>query len=56
MEVHMRLRDVLLWQTDYVPENPVTMTPWLEPPFAAPFVPTLLSRSTDAHQERLQIS
>ena len=42
MEVHMRLRDVLLWQPYYVPENPATVTPWLEPPFAAPSVPPLL--------------
>jgi hypothetical protein len=39
MEVHMRLRDVLLWQPYYIPDSPVTGTPWLEPPFAAPSVP-----------------
>jgi hypothetical protein len=43
MEVHMRLRDVFLWQPDYIPESPVTMTPWLEPPFAAPSIPPLWS-------------
>ncbi len=38
----MRLRDVLLWQPDYIPEIPVTMMPWLELPVAAPSVPPLL--------------
>jgi hypothetical protein len=42
MEVHVRFRDVLLWQPDYIPESPATMTPWLAPPFAAPSVPPLL--------------
>jgi len=38
-EVHMRLRDVLLCQPDFIMENPVTTLPWLEPPFAAPSAP-----------------
>jgi hypothetical protein len=41
----MRLRDVLLWQPDYILESPVTTMPWLEPPFAAPSVPPLLGIS-----------
>ncbi len=39
-EVHMRLRDILLCQPDYTPENPVTTSPWLEPAFAAPYAPS----------------
>ncbi len=42
MEVLMRLRDVLLWQPNYIPKSPITVTPWLESPFAAPYVPPLL--------------
>lgn len=42
MEVHMKLRDVLLTQPDYSPESPVTTSPWLEPPFAAPSIPPTL--------------
>ncbi len=38
----MRLRDVLLWQLDYIPESPDTTMPWLEPPFAAPSDPPVL--------------
>ncbi len=35
----MRLKDVLLCQPDFTPKNPVTILPWLEPPFSAPSVP-----------------
>ncbi len=45
----MRLRDVLLWQPDYIPESPDTVTPWLEPPFAAPSVPPLLGTPLNRH-------
>jgi len=38
-EVHIHLRDVLLCQPNVILENPVTTTPWLEPPFAAPTPP-----------------
>jgi hypothetical protein len=41
LEVHMRLRDVFFWQPDHIPEKPTTML-LLEPPFAAPFVPSPL--------------
>ncbi len=38
-EVHMRLRDVLLCQPDFIADNLGHITPWLEPPFAAPTAP-----------------
>jgi hypothetical protein len=34
--VHMRLRDVLLCQPDYLYDSPGPISPWLEPLFAAP--------------------
>ncbi len=34
-EVHMRLKDVLLCQLDFISDNLGTTPPWLEPPFAA---------------------
>jgi hypothetical protein len=38
-KVHMRLRDVLLCQSHFIPENPVTTLPWLAPHFSAPSAP-----------------
>ena len=35
-EVHMKLRDILLCQPDYLYEGPRAISPWLEPPYAAP--------------------
>jgi len=44
----MRLRDVLLYQPDFILESPVTTLPWLEPSFAAPSAPPGLG--TPLHQ------
>ena len=35
----MRLKDILLFQPDYLSYSPGSTSPWLEPPFAAPSVP-----------------
>ena len=32
----MKLRDILLCQPDYLYEGPWAISPWLEPPYAAP--------------------
>ena len=39
-EVHMKLRDVLLCQPDYLYDNQGAISPWLEPPYADPFAPS----------------
>jgi hypothetical protein len=36
----MRHKDALLCQPDFISEKLVTIMPWLEPPFAAPFAPS----------------
>ncbi len=44
----MRLKDVLLCMPDFTPQNPVTILPWLEPPYATPSAPPGLG--TPPHQ------
>ncbi len=48
-EVHMRLKDVLLCQPDFISDSLGTTPPWLEPPFAAPYAPPRLGAP---HQQR----
>ncbi len=44
-DVHMRLRDVLLCQPDYLSDNPGLFSPWLEPPYSTPPSPPVLGAS-----------
>ena len=44
---HMRLRDVLLSQPDFVQESPLTSLPWYEPPFLTPSAPNVLETPWD---------
>ena len=41
-EVHMRLRDVLLCQPDYLSDSQGPFSPCLEPPYAAPSIPPVV--------------
>jgi len=44
---HMRLRDVLLYQPDFVHETMPLTLPWFEPPYLAPTAPDVLETPRD---------